>query len=675
MKRSAFFDYAIFSLSSYAASMLALYIAFSIGLPRPYWAMGTVYIVSQPLAGATRSKALYRLIGTLVGAAAALVLVPNLVNEPLVLSAALALWVAGCIFISMLDRSPRSYLFLLAGYGAAIIGFPAVNAPGGIWDVVVARCEEIGLGIICATAVHSIVFPRPVFMAIAGRIDAWLADADHWAADAMAGSGDPRMARERRDVAAAATEVQLLATHLPYDTTRLPEMRRLVAELRERMVLIIPTLSGIADRTAVLKADDKRLNPRLANAISDTTAWMRAGPSRVSAEPLLARLDELGVLTPQSGWRDMLGASLATRVASYVRLRLEAGELLSRMRNPSDSTPPLDNVSVRPLPSDAGAAAVGAIAAFFAIFFICCFWIGTGWTHGAIAVVVVAVFASFFAGQDDVKAASLVTVGFVCVTLPLSAVYSFYLLPSISGFPMLALTLSPALLVLGMGLAHPRLGAVVLTIIQAFNIGLALQPNFQAEFANFANTSAAELIGMMAAIGGARWLRAVSVDVAVRRILKLNWRDLAAQATGSLRPEEAQISGRLIDRIAALAPKLAEPGLPADLVAVEALRDLRAGLALLAVQDARPDAVPHVGRRIDDVVQGVGMYFSSLIRSGRSTSAPAPLRVVIDHGLQAWIDVPLDELQTRGLLGLVALRRNLFPDSPDFQPALKGEAR
>jgi uncharacterized membrane protein YccC len=32
--------------------------------------MATVYIVAQPLIGAMRSKAIYRLIGTLIGAAA-----------------------------------------------------------------------------------------------------------------------------------------------------------------------------------------------------------------------------------------------------------------------------------------------------------------------------------------------------------------------------------------------------------------------------------------------------------------------------------------------------------------------------------------------------------------------------------------------------------------------------
>jgi uncharacterized membrane protein YccC len=83
----------IFSVKTFIAGMMALLIGFAMDLPRPYWALATVYIASQPLAGATRSKALFRVIGTLVGASASVVLVPNLVNSPELLSLAIALWV------------------------------------------------------------------------------------------------------------------------------------------------------------------------------------------------------------------------------------------------------------------------------------------------------------------------------------------------------------------------------------------------------------------------------------------------------------------------------------------------------------------------------------------------------------------------------------------------------
>jgi uncharacterized membrane protein YccC len=53
-----------YGVRTFAASMIALYIALLMQMPRPYWAMATVYIVSSPFVGPTSSKALYRAIGT-----------------------------------------------------------------------------------------------------------------------------------------------------------------------------------------------------------------------------------------------------------------------------------------------------------------------------------------------------------------------------------------------------------------------------------------------------------------------------------------------------------------------------------------------------------------------------------------------------------------------------------
>lgn len=83
---------AVFSANSFIASMMAVYIAFQLDLQRPYWAMLTVYLTTQPLAGALRSKALFRFVGTVLGASAAVILVPAFVNEPLLLSLAITGW-------------------------------------------------------------------------------------------------------------------------------------------------------------------------------------------------------------------------------------------------------------------------------------------------------------------------------------------------------------------------------------------------------------------------------------------------------------------------------------------------------------------------------------------------------------------------------------------------------
>ncbi len=167
----------VFSLKSFAGAMLAMYLASRAGLPRPFWALMTAYVVAHPLAGAVRSKALFRFVGTLIGSTATVLLVPTLSNAPELLTLALALWVAVCLYISLLDRTPRSYTFMLAGYTAALIGFPSVEMPLQVFDTAVARVEEIGLGILCATLVHSLVLPTGLAPSMLGLLDRTLADA------------------------------------------------------------------------------------------------------------------------------------------------------------------------------------------------------------------------------------------------------------------------------------------------------------------------------------------------------------------------------------------------------------------------------------------------------------------------------------------------------------------
>ncbi|MGA5989221.1 FUSC family protein, partial [Escherichia coli] len=80
----------------------------------------------------------------------ALLLTPPLINTPWLFSVVLALWVGFALYISLLDRTPRSYVFMLAGYSTAMI---VCNAIGyidsyNIFDLALARVLEISIGVI-----------------------------------------------------------------------------------------------------------------------------------------------------------------------------------------------------------------------------------------------------------------------------------------------------------------------------------------------------------------------------------------------------------------------------------------------------------------------------------------------------------------------------------------------
>jgi len=66
-------------------------VAFTFNLDQPYWALLTVFIVSQPLqSGQVLAKNLYRIIGTVIGAGVALLFVALFAQERVLFLGALA---------------------------------------------------------------------------------------------------------------------------------------------------------------------------------------------------------------------------------------------------------------------------------------------------------------------------------------------------------------------------------------------------------------------------------------------------------------------------------------------------------------------------------------------------------------------------------------------------------
>lgn len=266
----------LFSAKTFAAAIAALYVGLAGNLSRPYWAMATVYIVSQPLLGPTRAKGVYRVLGTLLAGAATLVMLPNLVETPLLLSAAMALWLSACLFLALLNRGPRGYAFLLAGYTTAFIGFPAVTAPEGIFDTVVARSEEIILGTVMAVLFAALVFPASVRPMLTARIGNWMQDAAQWCRQVL--QRGPAQAPRNR-LAADLVQFEALIAFVRHDDPRHAGAAPALEHLRARMLLLLPVLSSIADRLDALHAASRALPGELIALLEDIGAWVeRAGP-------------------------------------------------------------------------------------------------------------------------------------------------------------------------------------------------------------------------------------------------------------------------------------------------------------------------------------------------------------------------------------------------------------
>ncbi|WP_426315647.1 FUSC family protein [Methylobacterium fujisawaense] len=662
-----------FALKTYAAAMLALFLALWIDLPRPYWAVGTVYITSQVLSGATRAKAVYRVGGTVLGAAVSVVLVPNLVNEPILLSLAVALWVALCLYVSLLDRTPASYLPMLAGYTAALIGFPAVEDPGAIFDTAVARAEEISLGILCASLAATLILPQSAAPLIVGRLNLWLAEARAWIQGALAAARAPEAAGtsqgRRLRLASDALGLDALGLALRNEATGAERAAEAFAPLRQHMLMVLPIVAAVADRVETLERAGA-LPARVRSFLSDLAVWLADeadDPKR--AAHLRGRIDGFEpTLSRNPDWTTLLLASLAARLRDVIDLRQDLRALRGHLAAGTPPRAPLAfayTARVRSIRHrDHGLAAFSAFGVFVGLLVCCAIWIATGWPDGSAAPMMGAVACCLFAAQDDPAPQILSFTNSALVGALGAGLYLFAVLPLATSFEMLALALAPALILCGLMMTQPRTAPMGMGAALNGATLLALQNGYSGDFAPFANGVIASVVGMWVGAVVTRLIRSVGAGWSARRLVRINRQSLAAAADGRGTGHGLELAALMLDRIGLIAPRLAT--LPAETSASvgDLLADVRVGINLVEVRRVRRRLTGPPRTAVDRALALAARQLRG--RTGRPDSA---LLAALDDGLAAVADAAPAPERRAALIGLTGLRRGLFPNAPAYRAA------
>ncbi|HEY9359183.1 MAG TPA: FUSC family protein, partial [Xanthobacteraceae bacterium] len=544
--------------------MLALSIALWLDMPRPYWAMASVYITSNPLTGATRSKALYRMVGTLIGAAGTIALIPNLVDAPELLSLAIALWVGVFLYFSLIDGTPRSYVFMLSGYTVALLGFPILSTPELTFDIVVARVQEIMLGIVCASVVSMLVMPQSVASAIAAKADAWLADACRLGKDVLTDRGsDQERDNERMRLAAAAAEIDQLSRHLDYEAATSANMARGLQRLRQHMLSLLPLLGSIEDRKIALHSHEEA-SASFVGIRARIARWLEAGGhDGHEADALRAALDEIRpALEADADWIDITVAGLALRLRNLVDVMQDCRllrEAIADGRNPDQLRLAFisDTLTVAVPHRDHGLALWAGVATALSVLTCCAFWILTGWADGASAALFAALIGSFFAGMDDPLPAFRNFGGVILAVIAINGIYTFGVLPRITTLEVLIAALAPTFLLFGWMAARPataRIGSMVAIYV---SVQLALTSSYSADFSSFANSSVALMVGVALTGVVCGIVRLLGAGWIASRLLRSNWSTLAAVAEGTSRQDRVAIASLMQHRLALLATRIA----------------------------------------------------------------------------------------------------------------------
>ena len=552
----------LFSAKTFAAAMLAYYIALRIGLPRPSWAIVTVYLVSQPSAGASLSRGLYRLAGTLAGSVATVAIVPTFVNEPAVCSIVLAGWIGLCLFLSLLDRTPRAYAFVLAGYTASLIGFPSVTEPGAMFDTASVRVQEIALGILCSVLVHRYVLPRTMTGQFKSKLSATLQDARQFADDALRELPEERRRADRHRLALDLLVLRGLTTHLPYDPVATTPGSAAVRLLYDRLSRLLPLLADIEERIDAISVQRQGVPTELAKLLSDVRCWIASNKQAKREADALSLISQARALARggAAAVTDNLEANISGHLAELVgllhdghRLQQVAAAGLSR----HDVLPLVGDV--RPtgyvFHRDPMMAARAAGGAFIGLVLGCIAWICSAWPDGGLAVSVLGVTCALFGNVDaPVPNVRRYLVGSI-YGVAISLAYSFVVLPRVFDFQTLVAVLAPTFLFAGSLQARPATTFMALGITLTIPILVGLGTEYGGNFSDAVNSSIALFVGVGFGAVSMTLLQTTAPEVAIDRLLRLAQRDVARRARGS-GPAKTAWTGLMIDRAALLLPRL-----------------------------------------------------------------------------------------------------------------------
>jgi len=501
----------LFGVRLWLAVCLALYVAFWLELDNAFWAGTSAALVCQPRLGASLRKAWFRMIGTVVGAAAIVLLTAAFPQDRLAFLVGLTLWVALSAFAATQLRNFAAYAAALAGYTAAIIAGDQLGATGGpdgnAFMLAVTRVAEIGIGIVSAGIVLAGTDLGAAPRRLAELLGKLAADIENGLMAALR-PGPPSF-----------LETQELRRDLIRRVTALdPAIDEAVGEswkLRQHW----PVLQGAVDGLMVALAAWRTVSVRLASlgrdaALHETGRIMQ----RLSVSPM-RRLMETPAATPSAR---LLADQTARALAGLGQARNAIAKLAGdRSRRPLPGAA-LGWPRPDPLP-----ALVEAMRAFAAVGAMAVFWIVSEWPSGALAMTWTAIASALFAARPDEGYGLAVsfTLGNFLAAVG-AAIVTFGVLPNVETFEGFALVLALYLVPVGTLMVQSWQSAMFAPMAGNFLPLLSPTNRMTYDIAQFYNSALAIIVGCGVAAIAFRLLPPLSPKLRIGRLMSSTLRDL-----------------------------------------------------------------------------------------------------------------------------------------------------
>lgn len=656
----------IFALRTVSAGLIALLAAYALKLDHPQWAMMTVFIVAQPVAGMVLAKGFYRLLGTLAGGIAAIGITTVFGTNPWVLVTVLAVWIGICTFVSSLLRNPEAYGAALAGYTAMIIGLPAFGQPHLVVDLAVARCAEIVLGIVCAGLTSRLILPKLASDAIISRLKRCILDLATYAGGAFSG-GDPAMLSglHRKLIADTQTLGEMRAyarLEAPSFAPRAHPVRRTIGQLLSALSAARALHSHAAPKNAALipvRSELHTLVSELAakpGALDDTAPWVErldtiSAKARQIPDPSTDQGDDrVGTIT-----RLTIAADFAEALKQVLRgldaLRAPVTRPVRGSRQPA-------LVVHRDYPG----ASRNAVRAALATLLVAAFWLTTKWSEAAGTVILVAVVSSLFAARPDPVQVSWGFFKGTLLALPFAFLVGQIAMPALPGFGWFVLFVVPILVPTALGMANPRYVGVATAFAINFLAFLSPHQAMTYDPGPFFAGSASVLVGILLAIGVFIVVLPADPWLAANRIVRAMREDLARLCLHERVPRRSAFESLAYDRINQLMPLVQNSGRKGDAVLGGGVAAVTVGLEILRLRSAsQGHVVP------SETALSIATFLRGLAREllFRAPGDPQTATVAVARQYAATIaqrNASGDVLQIAASLRIIAAAIEDFPD-------------
>jgi uncharacterized membrane protein YccC len=508
---------------------IALYLAYFLQLDSPYWAATTVLLVAHPVRGALVSKSVWRVLGTIVGAAAMVTLVAAFPQEPILFMAGVSVWLGIFTFIASLLRYFRAYGAVLAGFTISLIAFGAVEHPETIFNLALARVAAVTLGVLSAAFVSLIFHGSVGEFELERRMASLMGAVARLLRSELQGQAGRSPYSEQARITldlAGIDEVIEFASVESFDISRRSTALRIgVAELFGALVAgshTMPMVREAASRMPGHHGADDRGAAALNDVLTHFVQLSRS-PDAGTGDELLrvtrSAQDELDTL--------MQDCTSDTRLMALAHAR----ELLDRLSRAVRSIGAIrDEAKPGPIRLraylDWRTAFRNGLRAMIAMGLGNLFWIVTAWPSGGSMLAMLGAICGLLATSPSAGAASVDFAKGVVLSTLCAFICTFGILIHVDGFPLLALSILPVVAGGAYASTKPHLTPVVVPLMIFFLPLVGLTNPIHYDIVAFFNTAFAYIFGSACAVLAFRIVLPPDPALNVQRLLNSIGRDV-----------------------------------------------------------------------------------------------------------------------------------------------------